>query len=387
MPAFDAGRRAGLGGSRSPSEDQLAPAWDADPAAGRAAGLLPVGVRDRRGRRLRDARRPADRRAHGADVGRRALRRRRTSRSGCPSRGTLEFQGPLLAVNAPAPPAPAPAVPGRAAARCSTSRRAGRHAAGLRQPPGRAADRPAPTPRRRAGCASSTSTRPRAAAAGLGARIVQERQEQLVAVGLGAARRRPTRCARLERRLELRRGRARLGHAPPPASRWTPGRLLQFLGPAHARVRTSPQTLRRLARGARACRRRSARPRSGARCGPAGPLARRRSPSPPSLQLLATQRARAADDRRPRRRARPRSSPPAHVQARARATPRLDHLAAADALPDARSRRCSQYAQRFATQAIAGAAGAVRARRDLQGRAARRRSTRRRRCRSASTRA
>ena len=84
------------------------------------------------------------------------------------------------------------------------------------------------------------------AAAGLGARIVQERQEELMAAAwrqLGDVHA----VARLEHRLEL--GVAVLGsivrrHVEP----LDPGRLLQLLGPAHTRMRTSPHDAAHAAR-------------------------------------------------------------------------------------------------------------------------------------------
>ena len=69
-----------------------------------------------------------------------------------------------------------------------------------------------------------------------------------------------------------------------------PGRLVQFLGPAHARLRTSPQTLARRARDAGPAAVVQLAARSGARCGPAGtarapPRRRRRRSSAIATRL------------------------------------------------------------------------------------------------------
>ena len=85
------------------------------------------------------------------------------------------------------------------------------------------------------------------AVAGLGVVVVQKRP--------GAARRRrveparrPERGARGRAAARGRGRRARLGRPPPRSSRWSPGRLVQFLGPASTRMRTSPRDAARRAR-------------------------------------------------------------------------------------------------------------------------------------------
>ena len=122
------------------------------------------------------------------------------------------------------------------------------------------------------------------AAAGLGARIVQERQEELMAAAwrqLGDVHA----VARLEQRLEL--GVAVLGsivrrHVEP----LDPGRLLQLLGPAHTRMRTSPATLRtQLATQGLPPSFSSPAFRRAQR--PTGPLARRRAPALQLQQIAA----------------------------------------------------------------------------------------------------
>jgi hypothetical protein len=79
------------------------------------------------------------------------------------------------------------------------------------------------------------------APAGLGARVVQDNQEQLVAAAWDQLGDAPA-AAHLERRLEVAVAvlgsvvRRRVGPMEP-------GQLVQFLGPAHARLRASPETL------------------------------------------------------------------------------------------------------------------------------------------------
>ena len=240
-----------------------------------------MGVRDGRGRRLRDARRPADR---GADRrGDRPPRARASHQPfGLPEPGPLEFQGPLLAVNAPAPPAPAGTFQAALRNLVNQPDAVTPPVYGSRQAAQPTVPADAAPPRWLRELNLDPAAR---GAAGLGARIVQERQEQLVASAweqLGEA----DAVARLERRLDF--GVAVLGSFfRRHLQTMDTGRLLQFLGPAQARMRTSPQTLGASlaaknvpASFSSAAFRRALRP--------AGTVARRRSPNPPSLQLLAS---------------------------------------------------------------------------------------------------
>src|SRR5262249_55093907 len=129
------------------------------------------------------------------------------------------------------------------------------------------------------------------------------------------------------------------------------GYLLQFLGPAQARVRTASQTLAASLTGTgvpaaftSAAFRRVLRP--------AGTVARRRSPNPPSLQLLATCVRGPPPTGRPGFAA-PAFVSPAHVQAEMAQpgsiiAPGLVRFLSA-------LTPVLQYSQRFATQAIASA--------------------------------
>lgn len=280
VPAFDAGRRAGLG-LEVTEESKLAPAWDLT----QARVELPVYVQWSfatgeggdfetladllHGVRLGDT------------IGRRALDASGQP-FGLPSPGTLEFQGPLLAVDAPDPPVPASGF--------QSQLRTLLNRPDVVTPPVYA-NRQAATPAVPADTGSPRWLRelnldPAArASAALGAQVVQEQQEQLMAAAweqLGAA----DQVRRLERRLDF--GLEVLGSVKRRhLDTMDTGYLLQFLGPAHARVRTSPQTLSAslAAKGmpASLC---SAAFRRTLR--PAGTIARRRSPGRPSLQLLAT---------------------------------------------------------------------------------------------------
>jgi hypothetical protein len=280
VPAFDAGRRAGLG-LEVTDEDHLAPAWDltqprvdlpvyfqwefATGVGGDFETLadLLTGVRI------------------GAGIGRRALDASHQP-FGLPEPGPLELQGPLLAVDAPDPPVPSAAF--QAALRTLLNQPDvvtppvyGSHQAAQPTVP---ADAAPPNWLRELNLDPAGR-----AAAGLGARIVQQRQEQLVASvweQLGEA----DAVARLERRLDF--GVEVLGSVVRRhLQTMDTGFLLQFLGPVQARVRTSPQTLAASLAGkgvpaafSSAAFRRALRP--------AGTVARRRSPNPPSLQLIAS---------------------------------------------------------------------------------------------------
>ena len=280
-------RRARLGGHRH--EDQLAPAWDADAAARRAARLLPVGVRDRRA--------AATSRRSPTCSGR---SRRRTSAAGrCASAPAVRAARPRRArARGPAaragarstPPAPTARVPDRAARALNLGAEAGRHAARLRQLPGGARRPSRPTPTRRAWLRElnldpSARARRRASARGS---CRSARSSSSPRPGTSSAT--PTRS----------RGSSGGWSSASPcsarscaatSSRWTPGRLLQFLGPgADAACARRRQTLARRARDRRACRRRSARPRSGARQRPVGAVARRL----PARRRCSSRRSRPA---------------------------------------------------------------------------------------------
>ena len=282
VPAFDAGRKAGLGlgghgRRRGPPRAGLGRRRS---RGSTLPGLLPLGVRDGRGRRLRDARAPLlTGGAVGASVGRRAADASapavRAARAGACSSSRARS----LAAGAPRA-ARADAAPSRP--RCATcvNLSAGRRrdAAGLRQLAGRRSRPCPPTPRRRAWLrelnldpSARARRRARRARSSRSARSSSSRPR-------GSSSATPTRCARLERRLDVGGRRARLGRPPPPRSRWTPGRLLQFLGPGPgARCATSPQTLARLARAPGLPASFSVGGRSAARCDPPGTVARRRS--------------------------------------------------------------------------------------------------------------
>ena len=294
VPAFDAGRRAGLG-LEVTDEDHLAPAWDLTQprvdlpvyfqwefATGEGgdfetlAALL-TGVRI------------------GAGIGRRALDASHQP-FGLPEPGPLEFQGPLLAVNAPAPPAPARDLPGRAAEPGQPAGR--RHPAGLRQPPGRPADR---SRRRRAAALAARAQprpgRPRRGRAGCADRPGAPGAARRVRLG---AARRGRRGGAAREPARLRRGGARLVLPPPPADDG-------HRAPA-AVPRAGPGARADVAADARRLARRQGRA-GGLHVGglPARAATRRDRRAPafaePAVAAAAReQRARAADDRRSRAR-------------------------------------------------------------------------------------
>ncbi len=281
------GGRPGWGWrSRRPTRTASAPAWDRDAAQVRAARLLPVGVRHRRRRRLRDARAPAEAEAGRADVGRRPLARRRPAVRAArrrPARVRGRAGRPRASFTRPAPsaefrqalrdllnpgrrrPVVAPPVYGsRQAAQAAVPGR--RRAAALAA---RAEPRPAP----RARSPGSARGRP-------GARRSSSSPsawEQLGDAGRGRAARAAAR---------VRRGGPRLGRCAAASSRWTPGGWCSSSGPAHARAADVAGDAARVASHGRTCRpsfssasfRRAAASRGDR--GP--PRARRTTPDPAS---------------------------------------------------------------------------------------------------------
>ncbi len=242
VPAFDAGRKAGLGEEVSPEDTaSLRPAWEASQSQVR----LPVyyhwefstgigGDFESLASRLQGRQAPAG-------IGRRPLRVENQP-FGLPDQGVLTLEGALTSTE-PAPlPAPSDDFMNR-----------------LRDLLNLSGDQPVVTPPIYSRWQASQSVVPGAAGglawlrqlnldpsarvpAGLGVRIVQERQDQLVAAAweqLGDAQG----VAQVERRLEVavalldsfvrRRVQA-----------METGQLVQFLGPAQTRIRASPQTLR-----------------------------------------------------------------------------------------------------------------------------------------------
>lgn len=283
VPAFDVGRRAGLGLEvPEADENKLAPAWDGT----QAQVELPVyyhwefatGV----GGDFESLAELLTGRNAG-DAGRRPL-----SAAGQPFElgdpGTLEFQGPLLAVNTPKPPAPGEGFRQRLRDLLNLSTQPvvtppiyGSWQAGVPTVP---ADGGSPRWLRELNLDPALR-----AAAGLGVRVVQERQEQLVASAweqLGDA----PGVARLERRLEF--AVAVVGSVVRRhVESMDPGRLVQFLGPAHPRMPSSTGTLHAsLARQNLPPSFSSAPLRRALR--PAGTLSRRRSPQAPFMQRIVT---------------------------------------------------------------------------------------------------
>jgi len=240
VPAFEAGRKAGLGEEvTSADEDRLSPAWTTSQPTAR----LPVyyhwefatgsgGDFETLARRLKP-------RAAG-DVGRRRLRVGRQP-FGLPDAGVLQLEGALVApgeLQRPVPSAsfrkalrelldPAVGDPVVAPPLYGSWQAARQAVPGDSEPPA---------------WLRELNLDPSArAVAGLGVAVVQESQEQLMAAAweqLGD----PDAVSTLERRLEV--SVAVLGSVV--RRRVEPmdtGRLVQFLGPAHARLRMSPETL------------------------------------------------------------------------------------------------------------------------------------------------
>ena len=158
VPAFEAGRKAGLGrrGHAPTTRTSLAPAWDGDAARSCSCPSTTTGSSPpARGGDFETPRAPADGRGRSRPTSGAGRCASATSRSGCPTPACSQFEGALVA---PAADPPAPPPTRLPAARCARSlnlaRRAGRHAAGLRQPAGGARDGARRRRRRRRGCAS-----------------------------------------------------------------------------------------------------------------------------------------------------------------------------------------------------------------------------------------
>jgi hypothetical protein len=241
VPAFEAGRKAGLGEEvKSEDEDKLAPAWDGT----RPRVRLPVyyywEFATGRGGDFESLARRLEPRPVAADVGRRPLRVG-VQPFGLPDGGVLELEGALVAPGEHARPAPTAAF--RTALRKLVNLADGKPVVAPpvygRWQTGRDA---VPAESAPPAWLRELNVDPSArAVAGLGVVVVQESQEQLAAAAwnqLGD----PTAVAGLERRLEVAVAvldsvvRRRL---EPMA----PARLVQFLGPAQKRLLASPETL------------------------------------------------------------------------------------------------------------------------------------------------
>jgi hypothetical protein len=241
VPAFDAGRKAGLGEDvTAADEDTLAPAWDGT----KQLVTLPVyyswefatgsgGDFETLARRLRPQ--PV-----ASDVGRRPLRVG-AQPFGLPKGGVLELEGALVAPGEHTRPAPTNAF--RNALRKLVNLADGKPVVA---PPvyGRwqSACDAVPTDAGQPAWLRDLNLDPSArAVAGLGVVVVQQQQEQLVAAAwnqLGD----PTAVRGVERRLEV--AVAVLGSVV--RRRLEPmeaGRLVQFLGPASTRMLASTETL------------------------------------------------------------------------------------------------------------------------------------------------
>jgi hypothetical protein len=298
VPAFEAGRKAGLGlAVTAADEDRLAPAWDAT----RDAVQLPVyyvwefatgagGYFERLASKITSRRLEAR-------IGRRPLRVQ-DQPFGLPDLPGRQFEGALLATA----PGPLPALDPPFAQALQALLNLGEEAAQpVVAPPVHGSWQAARTSVPGAGESPvwlrelnlEPSLR---AVAGLGARVVQRRQDQLMAAAweqLGDARA----VSRFERRMEfavavldsvVRR------RVEPLAT----GHLVQLLGPAQSRMRTSPQTLRaRLAAEGLPPSMSSAPLRRSLR--PAGTLVRRR-PTAVSLVRVVTRVATAVPAAGPR---------------------------------------------------------------------------------------
>ncbi len=242
VPAFEAGRKAGLGQEvTGADEDRLTPAWDAS----LQQVALPVYYQwefstgsggDFESLAARLVGRPAP-----DSLGRRPLRVQ-DQPFGLPDVGLLALEGALTSPELTPLVEPDPAFQGALQALLNLSAAQpvvtppiyGSWQASLTAVPAEGQ----PPPWARQANLNPASRAP----AGFGVRVVQERQEQLVAAAweqLGEART----VAQLERRLEvavellgsvLRR---RVGPMDP-------GRLVQFIGPAQARMRAAPAGVR-----------------------------------------------------------------------------------------------------------------------------------------------
>jgi hypothetical protein len=240
VPAFDAGRKTGLGEEvTAADEDELAPAWDGT----KPVVKLPVyyhwefatgsgGDFETLARRLKPQ--PV-----AANVGRRPLHVG-TQPFGLPDGGVLQLEGALVAPGPFTRPAPTGAF------RNELRKLANLGAGPVVAPPvyGRwqSARDTVPADTGEPAWLRDLNLDPSArAVAGLGVVVVQTEQEQLVAAAwnqLGDA----TAVRAVERRLEV--AVAVLGSVVRRRLEpMEPGRLVQFLGPAATRIRTSPETL------------------------------------------------------------------------------------------------------------------------------------------------
>jgi hypothetical protein len=240
VPAFEAGRKAGLGEDvTAADEDRLAPAWDGS----KPFVTLPVyyqwefatgtgGDFETLARRLTP--RPV-----AANVGRRPLRVGKQP-FGLPDGGVLQLEGALVAPGELTRPAPTNAF------RTELRKLVNLGAKPVVAPPvyGRwqSARDAVPTDAGEPVWLRELNLDPSArAVAGLGVVVVQRDQEQLVAAAwnqLGD----PNAVRAVERRLEV--AVAVLGSVVRRRLEpMEPGRLVQFLGPASTRLLTSPRTL------------------------------------------------------------------------------------------------------------------------------------------------
>lgn len=308
VPAFEAGRKAGLGTAvTEEDENRLAPAWDdAQPQI-----QLPVyyqwtfgtgtgGDFESLARRLQGRELPAE-------VGRRSLLVSGQP-FGLPNVGRLMFEGPLLALGEHTPPVVSAAFQNRLRDLLNLNASA---AGPVVTPPvygsWQATQSVVPEDTELPRWLRELNLDPALrSAAGLGVQVVRERQEQLVAAAwdqLGDA----PEVARLERRLDVAVAvldsviRRRV--APMET-----GRMVQFLGPAQTRLRAAAETPSQraattladsAAETLHAWLVRQGLPPSFSSASfrrilrPAGTLARRRSPAPVSPQRLATRVATA----------------------------------------------------------------------------------------------
>ena len=240
VPTFEAGRKAGLGEEvTAADEDELAPAWDGT----KPVVTLPVyyhwefatgsgGDFETLARRLKPQ-------AVAADVGRRPLRVD-SQPFGLPSGGVLQLEGALVAPGPFTRPAPTNAF--RNGLRKLVNLAAGPVVAPPVYGRWQSARETVPTDAGQPAWVRDLNLDPSArAVAGLGVVVVQKEQEQLVAAAwnqLGDA----NAVRAVERRLEV--AVAVLGSVVRRRLEpMEPGRLVQFLGPARKRIRTSPETL------------------------------------------------------------------------------------------------------------------------------------------------
>ena len=240
VPAFEAGRKAGLGEDvTAADEDQLAPAWDRTKPLVKLPVYYQWEFATGSGGDFETLARRLEPQPVAANVGRRPLRVG-TQPFGLPDGGLLQLEGALVAPGPFARPAPTNAF------RKELRKLVNVGAKPVVAPPvyGRwqSARDTVPADTGEPAWLRDLNLDPSArAVAGLGVVVVQKEQEQLVAAAwnqLGD----PAAVRNVERRLEAAVAvlgsvvRRRL--AP-----MEPGRLVQFLGPASTRIRTSPETL------------------------------------------------------------------------------------------------------------------------------------------------